>query len=307
MIRHSRHHHVDSALVYGFAVLSVIFLANIHTVNLKIQKKVAPEKVDIVSRQIFFKQDNFSNIAIRGKAYVVYDIVDQKIIAGKNENMMLPLASITKVMTVFTARMHYDKKKKIAITPASIEGSYDIGLHKGQTFDLDELLKYTLVFSSNDGAQAIADGLGGRQSFVSHMNQDASGLGLPLTFTHPAGLDEGDRIGGKGSALSVAKLVAVAEKHFPEIFDVTTKTKVSVLSSTGKIIGVPNTNQKVNHFSGIEMSKTGFTDKAGGNLVIIVNVMLGRPVAIVVLGSTKEERFSDMELLYQTLQKSLIQ
>lgn len=307
MIRHSKHHHIDSALIYGFAVLSVLFLSNIHKITLQLEKKITSEKKSIKQSQLTFNQNLFQKIEIRGKAYVIYDIVDQKVIAGKNENVPLPLASITKVMTVFTARMHYDRKKKIIITPASIEGAYDLGLHKGQIFDLDELLKYTLVFSSNDGAQAIADGLGGRQSFVSQMNDDAVRLGIPLIFTHPAGLDEEGKIGGKGTALSVARLVAIAERRFPEVFDATTKKRVTVLSSMGKIIGVPNTNQDVAHFSGIEMSKTGFTDSAGGNLVIIVDITLGHPIAIVVLGSTKEERFSDMKLLYETLQKSLIQ
>lgn len=304
MIRHSRFHQVDSAIIYGFAVLSVLILSNIEKPIIYLgYKKTTPSKEIIVPS--IFNQEAFSNIKIKGKAYVVYDIVNQKIIAQKNAYDILPLASITKVMMAITARTHNDKKKRITINPVSVEGEYDLGLRKGQVFDLDELLKYTLIFSSNDGAQAIADGLGGRNFFVSQMNTDAKQLGLDLIFAHPAGIDEDNKIGGKGSAFMVAKLTAIARREFPEIFDATTKTRTTVISSTGKITGVPNTNQNVNNFSGLEASKTGYTDMAGGNLVIIVDVSVGHPVAIVVLGSTHEDRFSDMEILYQALRKSL--
>lgn len=270
------------------------------------EKKVAQvePKVTTHIRTELYNSQVFNDVRVQGKAYIVYDIINEKIISSKNPEVILPIASITKVMTALTARTHYAKNSLISILPTSIEGSYDIGLRKGQVFSLDEILKYTLVFSSNDGAQAIADNLGGREGFVKQMNSDALLLGLKLHFTHPAGLDEDDLIGGEGSALSVAKLITLAITDFPEVFDVTTKTRVTVNSSTGKISGVPNTNQRVYHLPGIEMSKTGYTDKAGGNLVVVVDVAVGRPVAIVVLGSTREARFSDVETLYTALKKS---
>lgn len=305
MIRHSRFHQVDSVIIYGLAVISVLVLSNIEKPITHLWSKKTVQVKEVATLSIF-NQEAFSNIKIKGKAYVVYDIVDRKIIAQKNASEVLPLASITKVMTAITARTHYDKNKSITINSRSVEGGYDLGLRKGQVFDLDELLKYTLIFSSNDGAQAIADGLGGRNFFVSQMNIDAKQLGLDLVFTHPAGIDEGNNVGGKGSAYTVAKLTAVARRQLPEIFDVTTKRRATVVANTGKITGVPNTNQNVNNFLGLEISKTGFTDMAGGNLAIVVDILVGHPVAIVVLGSTHEGRFSDMEILYEALQKSLI-
>jgi D-alanyl-D-alanine carboxypeptidase len=305
MIRHSKHHHIDIAFVYGLAVISVLALSNVERMVTRVQETILPMHTQHVETSPLFKSEAFSHVVVKGKAYVVYDIVDEKVIAGKNQEVVLPLASITKVMMAVTARTHYGKKQHVTINPASVDDGYDLGLKKGQVFDLDELLKYTLVFSSNDGAQAIADGLGGRASFVNQMNEDAKSLGLLLHFTHPAGLDEGNKIGGEGSALSVAKLAAIAKKDFPELFDATTKRRVSVKASTGSIIGIPNTNQEVINLTGIEASKTGYTDKAGGNLVVIVDIAVGHPVAIVILGSTHEERFSDVEILYKALQKSL--
>ncbi len=308
MIRHSRHHNIDSAIMYGFAVLAVLLLSNIQKPYFYIQEKIIPQssieqKRDTTS---IYNQKAFSDVKIKGKAYIVYDVLDQKIIAEKNANTVLPIASITKVMTLVTARMHHDRNKLVTITSKSLDGKgYDLGLKNGQVWKLDELLKYTLVLSSNDGSQAIADTLGGRATFVSQMNKDAEILGLTLHFTHPSGLDEGNKIGGEGSALSVAKLLVVARKYFPEILDATTKTRVSVTASNGRISGIPNTNQNVYNLSGLEASKTGFTDLAGGNLAVVVDISVGRPVVIVVLGSTTEERFSDVEKLYKALQNSI--
>lgn len=306
MISHSRYHHIDSAIIYGFAVLSVLIISNIEKPLFKVFKKNSAVIYEQKVKSSVFNKEAFSNLKIRGKAYVVYDIVDQKIIAEKNADTVLPIASITKVMTAITARTHHSNNKHVTISSESIDGIYDLGLRNGQVWNLDELLKYTLVFSSNDGAQAIADELGGRKFFVSQMNSDAESFGLALQFTHPAGLDEDGKFGGTGSALSVAKLVQIAHKRFPELFDATTKTRANLNTSTGRVTGVPNTNQEVDNFSGIELSKTGFTDDAGGNLVVIVDVSIGHPVAIVVLGSTREARFVDVKTLYQALKKSII-
>jgi D-alanyl-D-alanine carboxypeptidase len=267
---------------------------------------IIPARSKEASTPTVFNQSAFTSVSVRAKAYVVYDIVDEKIISEKNGELSLPLASITKVMTALTARIHAPPNAKITISQSSVDGGYDLGLKKNQVWKLDELLKYSLVFSSNDGAQAIADGLGGRDTFVKEMNNDAILLGLQLQFTQPAGLDIGGKLGGEGSAYEVAKLFAIARRRFPEVLDATTKTRVNVVSSTGPVKGIPNTNQDIENLLGAEASKTGFTDEAGGNLAVVVDVTVGRPVAIVVLGSTREERFSDMEILYKALQKSLI-
>lgn len=306
MVSHSKHHRIDSALLFGLAVLSVILLSNISEPLLKLHTIVAEKIQTIIHRpKITFDETAFVDIQIRGKAYVIYDILDDKIIASKNSTTTLPLASLTKVMTAYTAYSHLDKSKQIVIKPTSLDEGYDLGLKNGQSWDLSELLKYTLVFSSNDGALAIADS-SGRSKFIEQMNTDSKTLGLGLQFTNPAGLDEGNALGGTGTALDVAKLFIEARKKLPQILDATTKKRVSVMSSSGRITGVPNTNQVVTTIDGIEASKTGYTDLAGGNLAVVADIAIGHPIVIVVLGSTREARFSDVELLYTTLQKSMV-
>jgi serine-type D-Ala-D-Ala carboxypeptidase (penicillin-binding protein 5/6) len=304
MVQKARHDYIELSYVYGGAILSVIILSLIAFPMDVSNFGLLIPKTPIVQVSIY-KSAAFDNIEVKAKAYVVYDLVLEKEIASKNAQEILPLASVTKVMTAITALAHNDAQTKITIKPISIEDGYDLGLKQGQMWSLSELLKYTLVFSSNDGAHAIADDLGGREKFVAQMNEESSLLGLALRFTDPAGLDIGTNIGGLGSASEVARLFGIARSRFPEIFEATTKTRVTTLAGKERISGIPNTNQEVNTLFGAEASKTGFTDSAGGNLGVIVDIALGHPVAIIVLGSTRDERFTDMATLYSALITSL--
>lgn len=302
MIIKARHDYIQVSYVYIGAVVTVLFLSVI-AVPLKAPSfgLVTPIKE---KQSEVYSSAAFESVDVKAKAFVVYDLVDKKVIASKNANVPLPLASLSKVMTAFTALSHNEKDTKITIKPQSVQSGYDLGLKKDQEWTLDELLKYTLVFSSNDGARAIAQALGGEEAFVEQMNSDSALLGLSLRFTDPAGLDVKGMLGGEGTAIDVAKLFAVARMRFPDVLDATTKTRVTVTASNGRLSGVPNTNQNIMNFFGAEVSKTGFTDNAGGNLAVVVDVTLGHPVAIVVLGSTREARFTDVEKLYAALVES---
>jgi D-alanyl-D-alanine carboxypeptidase (penicillin-binding protein 5/6) len=302
MITKARHDFIQVSYVYAGAIATVLFLSLIAT-PLKVPSLgiIAPTKE--TSSEVY-SVEAFKDADVEAKAFIVYDLVDKKVIASKNAEMTLPLASISKMMTAFTALSGHGKDAKITIKPGNAEAGYDLGLKKNQVWSLGELLKYMLVFSSNDSAHAIADAFGGRDSFVEEMNKNSALLGLNLRFTDPAGLDVGGLIGGEGTALDVAKLFAAARMRFPEILDATTKPRVTVVASNGRLSGVPNTNQNIGNFLGAEVSKTGFTDNAGGNLAVVVDLTLGHPVAIVVLGSTREARFTDVEKLYKILLES---
>jgi D-alanyl-D-alanine carboxypeptidase len=66
-----------------------------------------------------------------------------------------------------------------------------------------------------------------------------------------------------------------------------------------------NTNISATETAGLIASKTGFTDLAGGNLAVAINHDLNHPFAIVVLGSTREARFTDVAMLQIALQEYL--
>ncbi len=298
---------IDIFVIYGLSVciIAVVLIVNIIQEH-GLPKKTALQNQVQVEKQEMFNKNAFSDIKVEGKAYVVYDVISHEVIASKNESEPLPLASITKVMMAVSAILHKGKDEKITVTSKSIEDGYDLGLKDKQVWKLSELLKYTLVFSSNDGAEAVADSFGGKDVFIEQMNNDAKTLGLELHFTDPAGRDINGQIGGKGTVLEAAKLFSVARRNIPEILDATTKKRETVSASSGRISGVPNTNQAIETLPGAEASKTGYTDMAGGNLGVVVDISVGHPVVIVVLGSTREGRFRDMSILYNALRKSLV-
>ncbi|MEN9881250.1 MAG: hypothetical protein RLZZ308_433 [Candidatus Parcubacteria bacterium] len=308
MTRRYRHHvhnkQSDIVFIYVLAICAVIifsFSPALFTHKKKVETVSTPY---FEEKKILFNTAVFEGLPIEGKAYVVYDVKDGTVIASQNESMMLPFASITKVMTALTVRLIARDGENITITPSTIESGYDLGLRNKQVWSVDELLKYMLVFSSNDAAQAVATHFGGVDTFVSLMNTTAEHLGVHAVFTDPAGRDENGNIGGKGTVLDAAKLFSIAIRDIPDILDATTKKRVTVVSSTGKVTGVPNTNQDIETMFGVEGSKTGFTNIAGGNLGVVVDVTLGHPVVIVVLGSSKEGRFKDVQTLYKALKKS---
>ncbi len=307
MIKHFKKDFVSNVLVY---ILATIFILSLSSLSNNFQNEkdwLKKNKQKLNQDTLNYNTTPFQNLEIKAKAFVVYDLVENKVIFGKNEKRTLPLASITKIMTALTALANEDKEKLITIGKINPDGSYDLGLKKNQIWKLDELIKYTLLFSSNDGAQVIANNdIGGSDEFIKKMNTKAKALDLNMYFTHPAGLDLNNQIGGLGNAVDVAKLMGYAVNDFPDILETTTKARNSVIANKEIIRGIPNTNQSVDQFAGIEASKTGYTDSAGGNLALVVDVSLGRPVAIVVLGSTKNERFTDAVKLYNALKESLI-
>lgn len=306
MIHHFRKESISLAFVYGLTIFFVVLLSafavplTIHRLGI-----VYPVPEEKSYMRAGYDVRAFENIPIVAQSYIVYDSTSGTVLAERNGYTERPLASITKIMTALTALDIAPPTKRITVTPKSLDGGYDLGLVNKETWTLEELLKYTLVFSSNDGAQLVADMLLGRSGFVEQMNTYAKELGLRMTFTQPAGLDERGLSGGTGSAYDVAKLMTIARSVMPSILDATTHTRTTVRSSRGPISGIPNTNQHITDFIGAEASKTGFTDKAGGNLVISVDPTLGKPVVIVVLGSTREARFSDAFSLYVALLASI--
>ena len=307
IVNHAKKEHVRAVVLFAFSCLFIMVLPVLSLGVAKSKEGVHVEKVPtvIAPPPSIFNKAAFADVVIQGNAFVVYDLVNHEVIAAKNETATLPLASLTKVMVAVSSMLHHSEKDTIVILPKSIEDGYDLGLSKNQSWSLAELLKYTLIFSSNDGAEAIADNFGGKETFIAQMNTDARSLGLNFTFTDPAGRDLNGKIGGSGNAVDAAKLFGIARERIPQILDATTKKRQTLIASNGRISGIPNTNQEIENLPGALGSKTGYTDLAGGNLGIIVDITIGRPIAIIVLGSTRQGRFKDVSVLYKALQKSL--
>jgi D-alanyl-D-alanine carboxypeptidase (penicillin-binding protein 5/6) len=257
-------------------------------------------------------QDPYGLLHLDAKSVYVWDIKNHKKLYGKNEHVALPLASVTKMMMAVVATELLPENQKITIRASDLLEDGDTGLLLGEVWELADLLQFTLVASSNDGASAIAgvagatlsdatttNAIASKKLFIEKMNAKAEQIGLTSTyFLNESGLDVASLTSGAhGSARDMAMLFEYVFRKHPDLFSPTTRKTLELRSGSNVVHHVANTNQGVERASGMIGSKTGYTDLAGGNLVVIMDIGIDHPVVIAVLGSTYKGRFVDVEAL----------
>ncbi|MFH1178668.1 MAG: serine hydrolase [bacterium] len=241
--------------------------------------------------------DAFSQLPLEAKAAIVYDLATGETLYAKNADAQLPLASLTKLLTVYAALKGFSSNALITI-PA--EATYLDAPHvfsTGEIFTLSDLSRLTLTASLNDGAAAIAIATATRENRSQRemLANAASSLGLSQTYAvNGSGLDVNSAIsGGYGSANDLARLAGALVEQSPEIAIATTQSSTQAISKSGSIFKVKNTDPIVATIPRLLLSKTGYTDLAGGNLALVFDIGIGHPIAIVVLGSSQKARFTD--------------
>lgn len=267
------------------------------------------------------KPDAFAGIALQAQAAYVLDLTDGRVLYEKNADAALPLASLTKVATTLAVSEVLDQNARITIPyDTSYAGSPPTRLLQGQTLTIGDVMKFTLIASSNEGADILAaaanEKLHGKYpqspaegATLWRMNDIARSLGLAHTsFANVSGLDLSlTQAGAYGSAHDMAKLFGFAATSAPQYFAVTAKELIEVEDTTGVSTAAHNTDEALGELPGLIMGKTGFTDLAGGNLATVFDVGLAHPVVAVVLGSTYDGRFSDMKTLVSRTREALTQ
>src|SRR3989338_217045 len=305
----------------AFPVILLSAAAAIILVNLSLMSAIPTLSTKLPPPSLPPTPNPFDEINLEAKAAIVFDALENKIIYSLNSEEQLPLASLTKIMTAVIAREILPDYTTITIDSDSIKKEGDSGLRVGEKWRVRDLLDFTLLVSSNDGAAslaaaaaAVSTGIGQNteggvnevvvkeKDFVSQMNEKARSLGLVQTyFLNETGLDLQTQVSGSyGSARDVANLLVYAVEKYPDLFEATRQLVFKVSSLDGKNREAKNTNEAVLKIPGLIASKTGFTDLAGGNLAVLMDAGLGHPIAIVVLGSSEQGRFVDVEKLAST-------
>lgn len=250
--------------------------------------------------------DAYASVHLVGKSAIVIDLTTGIPLYERNADAQLPLASLTKLLTTYAAVSALSPNSTVAITPSAIAQDGDYGLVAGEQFKFEDLARFALVGSSNDAADAIAEAAAAAHStdMKSMLAAAAASANLSATYAmNGTGLDESATVsGGYGSARDVAKLAGALLAKAPDIAHATTLPSVTVDSLAGAVHSLPNTDIAVESYPDMLLSKTGYTDLAGGNLAIVFDAGVNHPVAVVVLGSTEESRFTDVsELVSATL------
>lgn len=248
--------------------------------------------------------DAYSHLSLIAKSAIVYDLSNGKMLYAQNAYAQLPLASITKLLTLYAASSVLSSNSTVTMTPAAVSqdgDAADNGFTAGETFTFEDIARLTLAASSNDGAEAIAEAADAEQNTTTTalLASAASALGLTQTYAvNASGLDvNATQSGGYASAHDVAVLAGALIKKAPSIAQATALPSISITSQQGVAHSFANTDIDVKRFPNLLLSKTGYTDLAGGNLVIVYDTGIDHPIAIVVLGSTESGRFTDMQQL----------
>ncbi|HRY30945.1 MAG TPA: hypothetical protein P5328_00940 [Candidatus Paceibacterota bacterium] len=298
------------SLVLIVVPVAILFLI---TIFVKI-RPISIEPAEIIPETVK-PADIFGNVEIEARAAIVKDINAGEILFGKNENLPLALASLTKVLTALTFEVNA-AEEIINITYDDLKEEGNSLLYPGERFYKKDLIDFTLITSSNDASAALAaNTLSGstkelsspREAFVDEMNRLAKLIGMKSSnFSNETGLDKSPTSAGAyGSASDIATLFEYILKNYPEILEATGKSITTIRSVNGIVHQATNTNEIIDKLPNAIASKTGFTDIAGGNLAVVIDPGLNRPIIIVVLGSTEEGRFADVEKLAQKTEEYL--
>ena len=292
----------------GLAVLAILLAFGLSVVSAP--SGLAENQVAGVAKSW---EKYFTDIALIGKSAVIIDLTSGETLFELNPDAQLPLASLTKVPLVLVVSEVLPPEFVITI-PRDIPqiGSFET-LTAGEPWPVREVIDFTLITSSNDGAEILAEAAGGairrahteapaKEPALWRMNALAQELGLAQTyFLNVSGLDVSTTLAGAyGSARDMATLFAHAYKTNSALFSGTARGNVLLTSEYGTNRTVAyNTNAAEAAIPGLIMGKTGFTDLAGGNLAVVFDLGLAHPVVAVILGSTKEGRFTDMQKLVE--------
>ena len=268
------------------------------------------EKAAAASAAAAFSPKPFASTTLTAKAAYVLDIPSGETLFSLNPDVQLPLASLTKIplALVVAESMPLDSIITIPRDTASKGSAERLG--KGEKWRVQDVIDFTLVASSNAGAEILAGAADAEihrrypqspenGASLWRMNDLARQLHLTNTyFLNPSGLDVSTTLSGAyGSARDVAHLFAYAVTAEPDLFAGTASNGLLLTSVNGKTTSAFNTNESRDEIQGLILGKTGYTDLAGGNLAIVFDVGLAHPVVAVVLGSTRDGRFDDMQKL----------
>jgi D-alanyl-D-alanine carboxypeptidase len=251
---------------------------------------------------------------VRARAAYVLDVETGEVLYAKNADEPLPIASITKLMTSLLSYELLEENENAVIDDRSLRQSGTTGFTNGDILTLRDLNQLALISSSNDAAFALAATVGQflgdadpAAQFVAGMNIRAEELELnTLKFKNPTGLDVSTmESGAVGSAADVSKLLAFIVRTYPEIVEPSQLPATRVYNTAGYYFDVENTNQALYAIPNLLASKTGYTDLAGGNLTIAFDAGFNRPIVVTVLGSTWQERFTDVLALVTSIRTDL--
>ena len=215
------------------------------------------------------------NIDLYARAAVLMDGDSGRVLYGKEEDLVLPMASTTKIMTCILALEKGDMNEQVTVSSyATSMPKVHLGVKSGETYRLEDLLYSLMLESHNDSAVVIAEAIAGDvPHFAEMMNEKAKEIGCNhTTFITPNGLDavvqtkEGEKIHST-TASDLARIMRYCvvkspkREEFLRITQAPDKTFSNVEQT--RTFHCVNHNAFLQMMDGMISGKTGFTGNAG--------------------------------------------
>ncbi|WP_375213576.1 D-alanyl-D-alanine endopeptidase [Aquabacterium sp.] len=241
---------------------------------------------------------------LKSSVALVMDQDTNEVVLAKNSEAVLPIASLTKLMTaaiIVESRLPMDEAITVTSDDVDTEKNSSSRLNVGATLSRGELLHLALMSSENRAAHALGRTFpGGMQAFVAAMNAKARGLGMSDTrYVDPTGLNSNNQ----SSARDLAVLVKAAYQQ-PLIRELSTSPEHAVRLGNRQV-QFRNTNSLVRSPAwDIGLQKTGYIVEAGRCLVMQAS-MVGRKYIMIFLDSAgKYSRQADAERVRRWLERA---
>lgn len=208
---------------------------------------------------------------LHAQSAVLMDADSGRVLYGKEENQIRPMASTTKIMTCILALEEMEKNQMVTISDyAAGQPKVHLGVQSQERYYLKDLLYSLMLESHNDSAVAIAEGIAGSvESFADRMNRKAKELGCNHTyFVTPNGLDDSDEEGTHSTtARDLAMIMRYCMMQSPmkeEFLEITQTRSYQFTDVDGKRnFTCTNHNAFLDMMEGALTGKTGFTADAG--------------------------------------------
>lgn len=210
-------------------------------------------------------------LELYARSAVLMDGDSGRILYGKEEDVPMPMASTTKIMTCILALENGDQGMICTVSEkAAAQPKVKLGMKTGDSFYLKDLLYSLMLESHNDTAVCIAENIGGTvEGFAEMMNEKAREIGCSETYyITPNGLDAEDEKGVHHTTASdLALVMRYCLKQSPkkeEFLEITGTSEYSFTNIEGdSTYGCSNHNALLTILNGALSGKTGFTNDAG--------------------------------------------
>ena len=247
---------------------------------------------------VFAEGEQETDLGLNAKSAILMEDSTGKVLYESNPDERVPIASVTKVMTMLlimeavdSGKITLDDMVTVSENAMSYGGS-TMFLEAGEQLTVNDMMKGIAVASANDGCVAMAEHLAGSESaFVDMMNAKAQELGMENThFMNTNGLDEDDHY-------SSARDVAIMSRELIKHKIIFNYTSIWMDTLRGGKFQLANTNKLIRFYEGANGLKTGSTSKALCCLSATAKRNDMQLIAVVLGAPTSAERFSSAKSL----------